>query len=286
VKPSDAVVGLLNPLPVFRARLALANAEVDTAAQWTRLRGLCPDDPPRYSRESEYLVLARVLLARQAAERALAMLERWTELATAQGRIESSIELGALQALALAACGDQEIALAALAEALTLAAGEGYVRVFADEGAPLAALLGKLIAAGTAPLPRPYLERLVQAFERQGLMVLPRPRPGGAIVLGLVEPLSARELEVLRLLATGRPNRPSLRSWWSAWTPSSATSATCSPNLGWPTAPKRSPEPGTWDCCPSSTPAAPRRWNPTRRTRPRIPPAFPPSGDAANRRPP
>ncbi len=103
-------------------------------------------------------------------------------------------------------------ALATLVEALRLAAPEGYLRVFADEGAPMATLLGRLIttpahAVAAAPLPRAHLDRLVQAFERQGLTVLPRPRPGGAIVPGLIEPLSPRELEVLRLLATGQPNR-------------------------------------------------------------------------------
>jgi LuxR family transcriptional regulator, maltose regulon positive regulatory protein len=214
VQQSDAVVGLLDPMPVARAKLALANGRVDTAARWTHQRGLGTDDPPSYPREGEYLVLARVLLAQQASERALAMLERWSALATAQGRTESSIELKALQALAHTACGDQDAALAALAEALALAAPEGYLRVFADEGAPMAALLGTLVtspakaqAVAAAPLPRAHLDRLVQAFEHQGLTVLPRPRPGGAIVPGLIEPLSPRELEVLRLLATGRPNR-------------------------------------------------------------------------------
>jgi LuxR family maltose regulon positive regulatory protein len=213
VQQSDAVVGLLNPMPAVRAKLALANGRVDAAARWTHQWGIGSDDPPSYAREPEYLVLARVLLAQQAPQRGLAMLERWAAQADAQGRTQSSIELKSLQALAHAACGDQDAALAALAEALTLAAPEGYLRVFADEGAPMAALLGTLLtspnrarALTSAPLLRAYLDRLVQTFERQGLTVLPRPRPGGAIVAGLIEPLSPRELEVLRLLASGRPN--------------------------------------------------------------------------------
>ena len=140
------------------------------------------------------------------------MLERWSALATTQGRTESSIELKALQALAHAACGDQDPALTALAEAIALAAPEGYHR--GDTVAIRNPLLGTLVtspakaqAVAAAPLPRAYLDRLVRAFEHQGLTVLPRPRPGGAIVPGLIEPLSPRELEVLRLLATGRPNR-------------------------------------------------------------------------------
>jgi LuxR family transcriptional regulator, maltose regulon positive regulatory protein len=103
-------------------------------------------------------------------------------------------------------------ALPALAEALALAAPEGYVRVFVDEGAPMAALLRKLAAArgralATNPPPTAYLERLLGAFQQAGLAVLPRPRAGGAAVAGLVVPLSGRELEVLQLVAAGRSNR-------------------------------------------------------------------------------
>ena len=75
VQLSEAVVGLLNPAPAVRARLALANGQVDAAARWVRQRGLAVQDEPSYPRERDYLVLARVLLAQQAPERALALLE-------------------------------------------------------------------------------------------------------------------------------------------------------------------------------------------------------------------
>jgi ATP/maltotriose-dependent transcriptional regulator MalT len=213
VELSPAIVGLLNPLPAVRARLALADGEVADAARWVRASGLAAEDEPSYPREHEYLVLARVLLAEQAPQRALGLLKRWHALAVTQGRTGSIIELRALQALALAAAGDQAGALATLAEALVLAAPEGYLRVFVDEGAPMAALLGKLAAATAkgqataARVPRPYLGRLLGAFDQAGLGVLPRPRPGGVVVAGLVAPLSARELEVLQLLAAGVSNR-------------------------------------------------------------------------------
>jgi LuxR family transcriptional regulator, maltose regulon positive regulatory protein len=214
VQLSRAVVGPFNPLPALRARLALAQGEVSEAARWVQQHGLTPDDQPSYPREGEYLVLARVLLARQAPERALGLLERLHALAAAQARVGSVIEVLALQALALAAAGDHERALAALAEALTLAAPEDYLRVFLDEGAPMASLLGKLAtspakvrAVTTTPLARAHLDRLIHAFNRQGLPILGRPRPGGAVAPGLVEPLSPRELEVLELLADGRSNQ-------------------------------------------------------------------------------
>jgi LuxR family maltose regulon positive regulatory protein len=204
-------VELFNPAPVQAARLALAQGRTADAARWVRERRLGVEDQPSYPREPAYLVLARVLLAERAPERALGLVERWLALAVTQGRTGSIIELRALQALALAASADERGALAALAEALRLGAPEGYVRVFVDEGAPLASLLGTLIAAGPArgglarQAPPDYLRRLTNAFQRAGVASSGRGRRG--VVPGLVEPLSERELEVLGLLATGRSNQ-------------------------------------------------------------------------------
>src|SRR6266699_1686656 len=157
--PGPDVTGLLNPVPAQRARLLLAQGEVAAAARWAHERGLSPDDEPPYSREREYLVLARVLLAQNRAAQALALLARLHAAAVSQDRTGSIIEIGALQALALAASGEENAAVDALAQALALACPQGYVRVFADAAVP-----------------------------------------------GLVEQLTARELEVLVLLAAGTPN--------------------------------------------------------------------------------
>jgi LuxR family transcriptional regulator, maltose regulon positive regulatory protein len=214
VELSPAVVGLLNPLPALRARLALAHDEVADVARWVQQRGLGIDDEPSYPREREYLVLARVLLAQQAPQRALGLLERLHAQAAAQGRTGSVIEVRTLQALALDAGGDRAGALGALAEALTLGAPEGYLRVFVDEGQPMAALLHQLLGGrrqqrpgAVDAIPREYLARLVDAFEQAGLPIRPHVGRGGVVVAGLVEPLTARELEVLGLLAAGAPNR-------------------------------------------------------------------------------
>jgi LuxR family transcriptional regulator, maltose regulon positive regulatory protein len=213
VGPSPEVVDLFNPLPALRARLALAHGETADAARWVQQRGLGADDEPSYLREREYLVLVRVLLAQQAPQRALGLLDHLYALAAAQGRTGSVIEARALQALALSADGDQAGALGVLAEALTLGAPEGYLRVFVDEGPPMAALLHQLLAgrrqdrpADVGAVPREHLARLVEAFEQAGLPVR-APAGRGVVVAGLVEPLTAREVEVLQLLAGGAPNR-------------------------------------------------------------------------------
>jgi LuxR family transcriptional regulator, maltose regulon positive regulatory protein len=155
-------------------------------------------------------VLARVLLAEDRPRRALALLERLLQAAVTQERIGSVIEVQALRALALAAGGDEPAAVAALAEALTLACPQGYVRVFADEGAPMRALLGRLIAAQRAAqsparrVPPRCVAQVMQAFDPEPAAPGAGRRPSSA---RLAEPLTDRELEVLRLLAAGRSNQ-------------------------------------------------------------------------------
>jgi LuxR family transcriptional regulator, maltose regulon positive regulatory protein len=215
VGPSPDVTALLNPVPAQRARLLLAQGDIAAAARWTSQRGLDPEDEPSYQREPEHLVLARVLLAEQAPEQALRLLERLHDLAAGQGRVGSVIEVQALQACALAASGDEQGALTALAGVLRLGGPEGYVRVFVDEGAPMASLLDRLAAPGqreqvatTANVPPDYLARLLASFPPAAVGT---PQLAGRAVAGplpgLVEPLSERELEVLALLATGRSNQ-------------------------------------------------------------------------------
>ena len=212
VAPSPAVANLLNTVPAQRARLLLAQGNVAAAADWTEQRGLGTDDEPRYTREPEYLVLARVLLAQDRPDEALRLLGRLHGLAATQQRTGSVVEIQALQALALAARGDGTAAVATLAEALMLACSQGYVRVFVDEGKPMANLLGPFVMAqrkdqAAARVPLAYLGRLVQAFEHEVTGAARRGRSGTAIVPGSIAALSDRELEVLDLLAAGKQNR-------------------------------------------------------------------------------
>ena len=150
---SPGPAGLLNPVPAQRARLLLAQGNLPGAARFPPDNGLGPDDEPAYARESGHLVLARVLLAQDRPGQALALLDRLHAAAVAQDRAGSLIEIGALRALALAASGEEAAAVTVLAGALLLACPQGHLRVFADEGPPLAALLGRLITAQRACRP-------------------------------------------------------------------------------------------------------------------------------------
>jgi len=210
VELSPQVITLLNPVPSQRARLLLAQGDVNAAAQWTTAAGLSPDDEPDYPREPEYLVLARVLLAQNDPGPALTLLQRLLGAAATQGRTGSIIEIQALRALALAAHGDHASALGALTEAVMLARRHGYVRVLADEGAPMHALLAQL------PVARPGQQHAARRIDPGYLAALLRAcvqtgaspnRRAAAAPPGLVEPLTDRELEVLRLLAAGRSNQ-------------------------------------------------------------------------------
>ena len=173
--------------------------------------GLRADDEPVYSREAGHLLLARVLLAQDRPEAARTLLDQLSAAAAAQDRQGSIIEIGALRALALAASGAETAAVTCLAEALALAGPQRYLRVFVDEGPPMAALLSRLIAAqradrAAADVPLGYLARLQRALDAEAALADPgQDRPPR--MHGMVDPLTSRELEVLRMLAAGQPNR-------------------------------------------------------------------------------
>jgi len=211
VELSPQVIALLNPVPAHQARLLLAQGDLAAAARWVRQHGLGQDDEPRYPQEPEYLVLARVLLAQDRPGAAVALLERLHAAAVSQDRTGSLIEIQALQALALAAAGEETAAVDALAGALTLACPQDYVRVFADQGRPMAALLGRLVGARRAEqdaargVELSCLARVLRAFGEKPATP-GAGRGAAAAVPGLVEQLTARELEVLALLAAGAPN--------------------------------------------------------------------------------
>ncbi|HKV84195.1 MAG TPA: LuxR C-terminal-related transcriptional regulator, partial [Ktedonobacterales bacterium] len=145
---------------------------------------------------------ARVHLARGDTATALATLEPWRRQAEAKGWADERLKLSALQALILQAHGASDQALRTLGEALALAEPGGYIRLFLDEGRPMARLLSAAAARGTAP---DYIGRLLAAFEGE-----PPPSDDSVsqpLARSLIEPLSQREIEVLQLIARGLSNQ-------------------------------------------------------------------------------
>jgi LuxR family maltose regulon positive regulatory protein len=205
-----------------QAQLRLMQHDLDAAWHWADSSGLHPGDDISFPREREYLMLARVLVARGRGEPAapflddaLSLLDRMLVAAEAGERMDSAIEIFILRALALAAQGDTPGALVALERALGMAASEGYVRIFLDEGLPMAALLAQSVERSVSDDSiRIYAEHLLSAFsdvqstERRAQNSAPFAlRSTLERSNALVEPLTDRELEILRLIAEGHSNQ-------------------------------------------------------------------------------
>jgi LuxR family maltose regulon positive regulatory protein len=181
----------LRPIAAIRARVLVRQGRTDEALDWAREHGLSVEDELSYLREYEHITLVRALLAGGSVVEAAGFLDRLLQAAEAGCRTGSMIEILVLQALAYQKRGDLRAALVPLERALTLAEPEGYVRVFVDEGPPMAELLQAAAERGIAP---DYIQR---HLTDSGIAEAePRTRQN------LIEPLSERELQVLRLLAT------------------------------------------------------------------------------------
>jgi LuxR family maltose regulon positive regulatory protein len=184
----------VRPVPALKARVWIAQGRLGEALGWAREQGLSADDDLSYLREFEHITLARLFWARQAedsVDQAARLLERLLQAAEEGERTGRVIEILVLLALTRQRLGDIPAALACLERAVTLAEPEGYVRVFADEGPPIATLLRALAKRGTAGN---YARRLLAAVGEIG--------HDSPVKQALIEPLSERELDVLRLLGT------------------------------------------------------------------------------------
>lgn len=198
----------VRPIAALKAKIQVKLGKVMEACQWAHELRLSADDPPSYFREFEHMTLARTLTAQSQLDRdpslihtAHGLLDRLAASAETAGRMGSLIEILILKSIAYAAQGNLPAALKPLQQALVLAEPEGYVRVFVDEGPPMAHLLYEALAVGQAIS---FARRLLGAFpEMQGRL---RPGVGEAPLEGL-EPLSERERDVLRLIAEGLSNQ-------------------------------------------------------------------------------
>jgi LuxR family maltose regulon positive regulatory protein len=189
---------------MFQAWMQVSQGDLEPARRWaeerdlfkyvdTPLREEAGDSYDHRMRKYELLVLARLLTAQGRPDEALTLLESLVPVAEWRGRPGMLIEIHMLQALAWQARGDTDQAMAALERAISLAEPEGYVRTFVDEGEPMTELLHEAAERGIAP---GYVNKLLATLDvskYEGLGKPPQP---------LLEPLSERELEVLRLLDT------------------------------------------------------------------------------------
>ncbi|HEX8919821.1 MAG TPA: LuxR C-terminal-related transcriptional regulator, partial [Chloroflexota bacterium] len=195
----------VRPVAALKTRVWIAQGKLEEALGWAWQQGLSAEDDLSYLREFEYMTLARLLLAQYQTDgdehfiaEAMGLLERLLDAAEVGERTGRAIEILVVQALAYELRDDITDALISVERALTLAEPEVYVRMFVDEGPAMAQLLRDAAARGIMSA---YASKLLAACDAQEL-----ERAGEAAVLTvlvsqpLIEPLSERELEVLRLL--------------------------------------------------------------------------------------
>ncbi len=188
----------VHPIAALKARIWVAQGRTEEALNWVRERHLSVDDDLSYLREFEHITLAKVLLAQYQLKSvegsllaAMGLLDRLLQAAQEGQRVGNVIEILILLACAYQMQDNAPTALATLERSLKLAEPEGYARVFAAQGAPIARLLETARKQGIVPN---YVDQLLKTFSK------PVDKP--AISQALIEPLSERELDVLRLLGT------------------------------------------------------------------------------------
>jgi LuxR family maltose regulon positive regulatory protein len=166
-----------------------------------------PADELDTAREIEQAAVARTLIVQNQPNEALSLLETLLVAAQAAGRTAHVIKIRLLRGMAFQAQENNGRALSALEHALSLAGPEGYVRSFVDEGEPIARLLMQILEAqrkGRRALTEGFApectSRLLAAFGDS-------PQAASLAEQGLIEPLTEREMEVLRLIAGGLSNR-------------------------------------------------------------------------------
>ena len=192
----------------LQAHLEFARGNLQAALRWAESWSLPAEATPSYPREREYLTLARFRIAEKQSiptasnlQAVLFLLERLQAQAEDSLRTRSVLEILLLRAQVLELQGNRTAALAALARALALAEPQGYMRLFLDEGPLMVALLHEAQRHALAPR---YIAQLLEAAGEQGVTEIHLHAPTAN---ALVEPLTAREREVLQLLLEGVSNR-------------------------------------------------------------------------------
>jgi LuxR family maltose regulon positive regulatory protein len=144
---------------------------------------------------------ARVHLAKDDPSAALAVLRAYRKQVESKSWQDERLKAMVLESIALQAQGEEEQAVQVLGDALALAEPEGFIRLFVDEGRPMAELLAKMNISHEGGAMREYIHKLQSAFNLQE-----HNPPSSFVPQPLIEPLTQRELEVLQLIAQGLSN--------------------------------------------------------------------------------
>lgn len=177
-----------------RAQVWLASGETAAALDWvSRFAGQMDD----VVYPSVPIALAKIWLSQGEPEKALPLLDHALQSTQTVGRVGNAIHILVVQAVAYHAQGQSEQAFTKLEQALELAEPENYIRVFVDEGVPMARLLRRMLTRSPAA---EYIGRLLEALGEPVKIEPP-------VVSQLINPLSQRELEVLRLIVDGATNQ-------------------------------------------------------------------------------
>jgi LuxR family maltose regulon positive regulatory protein len=195
---------IVSRIAAWKAKIWLKEGNKAALRQWVQEHLLDTDGEPLFVREVEYLVFARILILRGELEEAVNLVERLIERAQAGGRVTRQIEMYLVLALAVQELGDTNKAMSTLSKSLSLAESRGHIRLFVNEGPPMARLLYEALSRDIFP---GYVRQLLAAFPNvEPTEQIERTR-AQAPASDLVEPLSERELEVLQLIAEGLTNR-------------------------------------------------------------------------------
>lgn len=199
------------------ARFRVDQKHFDAVIQWVDERRLRQEAVLEEGMEAEIyinyhiriyerIVLARLMIAQGQYQKAINFLTLVIVAAQEAGRVNLMIEANILRSLAFYAQDWVDDALRAVETALSIAEEGGYIRLFVDEGQPMKELLQRVKTHGAT---RNYVDVLLKAFDPQPVARILGQEPGGAILQAqphesqvLVDPLSQRELQVLRYLMT------------------------------------------------------------------------------------
>jgi ATP/maltotriose-dependent transcriptional regulator MalT/class 3 adenylate cyclase len=194
---------ITNLIAGWQVRIWLKQNNFEAISQWVEERELKTNWEFKISNEMnyflliDYIVLARFQFAQGKLDDTSVLLQRLHELAKKKGRNEKLIEILILQSLVFRTDNNLTQSMTSLERALKLAEPEGFIRIFIEEGKPIAELLEKILAS-KKDIPRAYVKKLLSAFSLQRQVKTES---------GYVEQISERELEVLRLIAGGLSNK-------------------------------------------------------------------------------